>query len=446
MSTAPLSAKQNALLSPHKVPILAPLKRMPLTTRSVIFLLFCTYLLIGPVPQSSDIVAAALACGLLSLFIVIAVVTSLQALYVQRHLTLELYPPDEPIIPNVSARAVLKFSPIRLLPGILLEYRLASVHRGISIPTITLLKGTPTDRRVVIDITAPHRGNWDIHGVRCSVGDLTGFLRVSWSIPLDSSLIVYPPKESDTLLPLVSSTHRAGDLVTDAVHRLGDPFEIKPYHPADGIKKIVWKVFAKRGELLSRHAEASMTPEGFVALFVLAQPMDDDVCGKALAYVTALTELRLELLLSCEGCNGRTPGCDVETSQELLIDSAWDAKNSSSVSLENDLQSLFDACTRTGVGVTLRSIVVFCSGTRMAEPDGADLMSTISEWMEQRQIQPVFFITQPQLASDTNQNAWTRKTKDILFESTRSNSSQASADRYQRFLAVCLSKQWEVFV
>lgn len=446
MSTPTLIAQQNVMQSPLRMPILAALRRTPLTVRSVIFLLFCTYLLIGPVPQSSDIVAASLACGLLALYIVIVVATILQGFYVRRRLRLELYPPNEPIISGRSARVVLTFSPLRLIPGILLECCLAPVHQGLFIPKIRLFKGTPADHRIAIDITAPHRGNWDIHGVRCSVGDLTGFIRVSWIIPIESLLTVYAPQLPDALLPLVSSTQRAGDLVTDTVHRLGDPFEIKPYHPADGIKKIIWKAFAKRGELLSRHAEASMTPEGFVAIFVLARPSDDDVCGKALAYVKALTELQLDLLLSCEGSNGRSAGHNVETSQELLIDSTWDALQSSNTSLATELQALFDACTRTGVAVTLRKIVVFCSGTRLAEPGSIELMSSISQWLEQRQIQPVFFLTQPALTSNTAKGGWTSKVRDLLYESAQLTNSQASADRYQLFLSTCLSKQWEVFV
>jgi hypothetical protein len=446
MSTVPLTSQQSVAQQQRTATRFRVLRRTPLTIRSVIFILFCAYLLLGPVPRSSDIVAAALACGLLALFLAIVVAAVLQALYVQRRLSLELYPPDEAIIAGQPARSVVTFSPLWLLPGMVLECRLSCSHEGISIPTISLFQGTPTSHRVAIDISAPHRGNWDIHGVRCTVGDLTGFIRLSWTIPLDSSLIVQPPQQPDTLLPLVSSTQRAGDLVTDAVHRLGDPFDIKPYHSSDGIKKIIWKAFAKRGELLSRHAEASMTPEGFVALFVLAQRSDDDVCGKALTYVRALTELQLDLLLSCEGHSGRTPGHNVDTSQELLIDSVWDSMRSSSASVTVDLQALYDACSRTGVAVTLRKIVVFCSGTRMAALGGAELMQTISQWMEERQVEPVFFVTEPSLRLDSNQSTWTRKARGILFEPIPATSLAASADGYQRFLSTCLSKQWEVFV
>jgi hypothetical protein len=420
--------------------------RAPVTLRSILLLLFCGYLLIGPVPKSSDIVAASLAYGLLALFLIIAGATLVQALYVKRRLAIELFPPSESIVAGNPARCIVKLSKISLLPGTALECRLSCIHQGIVIPTIRLLKGVPSNHRIALDVIAPHRGNWDIHGIQCAVGDLTGFLRISWKIPLESSLIVSPPRQPEARLPLISSTQRAGDMVTDAVHRLGDPFDIKPYHPSDGMKKIVWKAFAKSGQLLSRHAEASMTPEGFVALFVAALPDDDEICGKALTYVNALSELRLDLLLSCEGQNGRPPGHSVETSQEILIDSTWDSQRSNGSSINNDLQSLFDACSRTGVAVNLRKIVIFCSGNRMATPDGVRFMQEITRWMEERQIEPVFFVTQPLIPHSIEPRSWSSRATRVLFESNQEAKRSTSLADYQLFLSTCLSKQWEVFV
>ena len=422
------------------------LQRTPLTLRSILLLLFCGYLLLGPVPYSSDIVAASLAYGLLTLLGIIAAATLIEALYIKKRLTLELHPPEELSVSGQSARCLVVLSRVSLLPGTVLTCRPSFVHPEISVPTIKLFKGTQPGQRLAIDCIPPHRGNWDVHGIHCTVGDLTGFMKVSWRVALDTSLIVTPPSQPDTLLPLVSSTQRAGDLVPDAVHRLGDPFDIKPYHPSDGVKKIVWKAFAKSGELLSRHAEASMTPEGFVALFVLARPEDDDVCGKALAYVHALTELKLDLLLSCEGQNGRAPGHNVESCQELLIDATWDAKSSNTRSACDDLQALFDACTRTGIAVNLRKVIVFCSGSRLASTTGPDLMRAIAQWMEERSIEPVFFLTQPQITPDSERRVWSRLAGRVLYESTTQGSIPPTAEEYQRFLSTCLSKQWEVFI
>lgn len=397
-------------------------------------------------PYSSDIVAAALAYGLLTLLGIIAAATLLEALYVKRRLTLELHPPEEISVSGRGTRCLMALSRVTLIPGTVLTCRPAFMHPEIAAPTIKLFKGTQPGQRIAIDITPPHRGNWDIHGVHCTVGDLTGFIKVSWRVALDTSLIVTPPAQPDSLLPLVSSTQRAGDLVTDVVHRLGDPFDIKPYHPSDGVKKIVWKAFAKSGELLSRHAEASMTPEGFVALFVLAGPEDDDVCGKALAYVHSLSELKLDLLLGCEGQSGRDPGHTVESCRELLIDATWDAETSTTRSVCNDLQALFDACTRTGVAVNLRKIIVFCSGSRLASSTGLELIQALSQWMEERSIEPVFFLTQPRIAPESGRPLWSRLAGKVLYESSAEEATPPTADRYQRFLSTCLSKQWEVYI
>jgi len=418
----------------------------PITIRSILLLLFCGYLLVGPVPQSADIIAASLAYGLLALFSVIALSALFQALHTKRSLAITLHPPEEPLVAGSISRCLLKLSRLRLLPGMLLECRILCANTGLAIPTIKLFTGVPADQRISCDVTPPHRGNWDIHGVRCIVGDLTGFIRLTWKIPFESSLVVEPAPYPDSMLPLVSSTQRAGDLVTDAVHRLGDPFDIKPYHPADGVKKIVWKAFAKSGQLLSRHAEASMTPEGFVALFVLARPEDDEVCGKALTYVGALSELKLDTLLSCEGQNGRPPGHSPGTSRQLLIDSTWDAGESNSTSVCDDLQALLDACIRTGLGVNVRKIVIFCSGARMGSTYGVDIMRSLASWMEERQITPVFFLTQPRITQDEQISWWSRLSTRILYEPNKTPQSRPSAAEYQQFLSTCLAKQWEVFI
>jgi hypothetical protein len=421
------------------------LSRSPLTTRGAILLLFSAYLLLGPVPNSSDIVAAALAYGLLTLLGVIASAAMLQALFVKRSLSIDLRPPDERLISGRAARCVIILSRIRLIPGMVLEVQPVSVHREIAIPTLRLLKGTETEHRITVDLVAPHRGNWDIHGVRCSLGDLTGFIRTTWNIPLETSLVVAPPEQPEALLPLISSTQRAGDLLADAVHRLGDPFDIKPYHPSDGVKKIVWKAFAKSGQLLSRHAEASMTPEGFVALFVLARTNDDEVCGKALAYINSLSELKLDLLLGCEGQGDRAAGYSNETSLDLLIDSTWDALESDQTSLNRDLQTLLDGCAQTGVGVNLRKIIIFCSGDRIAAPGGAELMRAIMAWMEIHQIEPVFFITQPRIDTTSERFSMLRRAKEVFFESDQNNKSSATTVGYQNFISECLARQWEVY-
>jgi len=101
-------------------------------------------------------------------------------------------------------------------------------------------------------------------------------------------------KRADSV-PVLTSSYRAGDLISDANERRGDPFDLKPYHPSDGIKKILWKVYAKTGELISRHPEQSMTPEGQVFIFSVNNVEDDHVCGAALDYTKKLEDLSLDV-------------------------------------------------------------------------------------------------------------------------------------------------------
>lgn len=426
---------------------LSAAKRSPLTLQSYLLIAFCCYLLSGPVPVSSDIICASLAWGLLATIGIIAAITTVHALRIKKLLTsVELFLPEESLLAQQSARHVLSFPALRLLPGALLECELDFVHHFTGSTQVRLHGSWNTQRRVPFDLTFPHRGNWDIHGIRCRVGDLSGFIRVSWTIPQQTSVTVSPSIPNDTNLPLVSSTQRPGDLTPDTVHRYGDPFDIKPYHPSDGMKKIVWKAYAKSGQLLSRHPEPSMTPEGFVAICVLARPEDDVVCGAALAYVEALIELKLEILVGCEGHNGRDLGTDVASAKTLLIDSVWDATNANEIVRVADLQAIIDHCSDGDSRITLRKIVIFCSGSRVSEHDDAHRILSHAAWLEAQGIEPIFFLTQPEAFVRRDTPRLSEKLRGLFVEPDEQLASLPSPSAYKGFLTTCAARQWEVFI
>jgi hypothetical protein len=420
--------------------------RGPLTAQTGVVLIFCCYLLLGPVPNHSDIISASLAYGLLTIVSIIVVATTIQAALIKRALKLTLYPPDAPVLARSSCRSVLLASRIWLIPGTTLECQLRYAHPGAETPLIKLYKGWREDRRIAVEQSFPHRGNWEVTEIECAVRDLTGFARLSWRVPIQSSIVVAPIPQPEALLPLVSSTQRAGDLVTDTVHRQGDPFDIKPYHPSDGLKKIVWKAFAKSGQLLSRHPEASMTPEGFVALFVIADGSHDQVCGKAVSYVTALKELKLDILLGCQGQSGRPFGSDAESTQTLLIDSVWDAKDRDVALTIDDLQALLDSCVQSNSGVNVRRMVIFIDGARLAAPSGLELLDSLSNWLDTHAIEPVFFVSQPSNFASPQSEVWYNKALNLVLEPARGAAPRVSAADYQRFLSTCVARQWEVYV
>jgi hypothetical protein len=393
------------------------------TQRGVILLVFCCYLILGPIPTSSDIVAAALAWGTVTLIILVSCVTAIHARIVKHSLNLSWHPPPDDDAQSRSQqpiRCIIKLSKTRLIPGIVLELKPICRRAGINIPTIQIVKGSYDQQPIALDIIAPHRGVWEISSISCCMRDSFGLSHLYWSIALESSIKVAPQPSYDSPLPLISSTQRPGDLLTDAVHRFGDPYDVKAYHPSDGIRKIIWKSFAKSGELLSRHPEASMTPEGFVALLVLARPEDDSICAKAEAYVRSLKELKLDIALGCEGQNGRSFGYDTKGCHDLLIDTTWDSLDSDIRSIIGDTQALLDSLLRAGIGVTIRRLGIFCSSSRLATTSGYQIVNHLALWLNERLIEPVFLIDE---LEEKNRNA-----------------------QYNEFIKLCLANSWEVYV
>jgi hypothetical protein len=376
----------------------------------------------------------------------ILVTTTIHGLLVKKKLRVDLTPPRDEVLARDTVRCVITVPSIKLLPGIFLECSLIFTQAGVAQERVRLHGSWSNERRLGVDATFPHRGAWEISGVRCTLADITGFTSISWTIPHQTSVNVAPPIPLNTDLPLVSSTQRSGDLAPDTINRYGDPFDIKPYHPSDGIKKIVWKAFAKSGELLSRHPEPSMTPEGFVAICILARAHEDDVCGKALAYIQALKELTLEVLVGCEGHNGRALATDEASTKTLVIDSAWDSLRSTPSSLLSDVQAVIDACTKGNSHVSLRKMVIFCSGSRFTSARDVEQLVSVGSWLEGRNVEPVFFITPPKRLHSTSSSPLRATLESLVVEPEPHEQPTQVASHYQNFLSTCLSRQWEIVV
>jgi hypothetical protein len=244
----------------------------------------------------------------------------------------------------------------------------------------------------------------------------------------------------------LSSTQRPGDLVIDTLNRQGDPFDIKPYHPSDGLKKIVWKAFAKRGELLSRHPEASMTPEGYVVILVLAGPLDDDVCARALAYTRTLDELKLDIVVGCQGGRSYIPASTPEAAEELLIDAVWESARASLHELRADTMALLDHCRETTRGIKVSKVLIFCSGDRLSNAAEARTVGDLASWMSSQEISPVFCLTSPTTSKKSADAGRASLVTGWFVLPDNKGASNSSPATYHDFLSGCLQKQWEVFV
>ena len=418
----------------------------PLTARSVVALLLTLYLLMGPISGSADIISASLTYSFFMVLGCVVVVGVAHGLMLKNGLSATVVPPEALASSHESARVFLSLHGARILPFFFLDITLEFEHEGAS-PSLVRVSGlSPKDRRVHIDLTFPHRGSWDIRGVHCALRDVMGLTKYLWRVPQQTGVSVAPPAAHDSHLPVLSSTQRPGEMMVDIFNRQGEPFDIKSYHPSDGVKKIVWKAFAKRGELLSRHPEASMTPEGFVVMLVIAGVEGDPACAQAFAYSESLARLNLEIIASCEGALTRPPARAPEALKELLIDSVWDARPEDPSQLQRDAAALLDYCAQLSPGITVKKLLLFASAERVANEASSATIQGLATWLSNQGVEPVFCLTPPSRLTPPITRSKFPRVANILIAPEKPSAPEVSAIAYNNFLSSCLHRQWEVHV
>lgn len=437
-----------------------------LTLRGFAFLILCFYLLFGPVHAQNDIVASVLSFSLLGILTTLSALTVFHGKVLRNSLNLQagaygLNPktnesPANSVISGRPAVIAIKVSPLSILPFFVLKLQLQFGPEKLPSAVHHLSGRIEHQKFIAEELSFPHRGPWHLAAIACSYEDRFGFAVLRWAvtgpIPL-YSITVKPPPGVPTHLPILSSSIRSGESILEMNERRGEPFDLKPYHPADGIRKILWKIYAKSGELISRHPERSMTPEGQVVVFCLAAPEEDVVCSQTLAYLQQLKELDLELFV---GCAGMTPGKTARSKEEaekLFIDSVWQARLSTTASLLLDLGGLLEQVRQSLRGARIANILIFCATGRLKNRSNLEMYTTIGDFLEQQQIHPVFFMvdtrtSMPAGIKPGNESRLKRlidRLAPYLIYPTDSTPHPLQ-DLYPSFLEVCAKRKWQVII
>lgn len=415
----------------------------PLTTRSVVGLLLLLYLIVGPIRESTDIVSASLTYALLIIIALTSGAVAIQGAILKRYATLEVSPPTEPAISGEPTKLLLTISRARMLPFLFLDVTIEFENPGTTSATIRISGLRGETRSIPLESLFPHRGSWEIRGIRCSLRDVSGLAKSQWEILKPTAITVVPPTSHESTLPILSSTQRPGELVVDVFNKQGEPFEVKAYHPSDGMKKIVWKAFAKRGELLSRHPEASMNPEGFVVMLVIADREGDSACAHALAYARSLASLNLDIIAGCEGGATRTPAHSPESLLDLLIDSVWDASSSGS-SLIAAATALIDHCGQLTPGITVNKLLIFTNAERISTPTQAKAIEALAQWLSEHGIAPVFCLTKAAGIARSETLSGLSRLACLVVTPEQPKTTEIDLAAYNSFLTACLNRQWEV--
>lgn len=374
-----------------------------LTLRGVLLAGFITYLFVGPVLRQTDIVAAVLACSLLGLLILMGAVTFLKGRALRRSLQLRLSV-GQPGMENAAtamlragepALLAIRTSPFRIPPLFVLEAAIEFQQEQLPLPRTCFVGVSPEGRTARETVVFPHRGVWEVARLELTFGDRMGLTSFFWGIDaLDAGGVfnVTVREGEAESLPVVSSSSRSGDLQVHNKDRLGDPFDLKPYHPSDGLKRILWKVYAKSGELISRHPEYSMMPEGRAALFCCADTREDYVCRDFLAYLGRLERLELALVVGFEGMNGLDCARSRESAEALMIESAWDSGRASAEKLQDEMRALIRAAEAQGGAAHLHRVVLFIGAERLADPRWRAQLQQLGGFIARHEIAPCFLV------------------------------------------------------
>lgn len=150
-------------------------------------------------------------------------------------------------------------------------------------------------------ISLPHRGEWVLNGVQFELQDKLRLFKANILVQITTSIVARVPDIETRPIPILSSSVTPGDAYPMSTERLGEPFDLRPYQPGDSMKRILWKTFAKSGELITRQPEFSYTPEGEVLIFCAARTQDDYLASLALKYARDVESFGAKILAGCLG-------------------------------------------------------------------------------------------------------------------------------------------------
>lgn len=430
----------------------------PLTARAIIILIGTMYLFLGPIKLHDDIVSSVLASTALGLVLLGVVAVFVSGFLLRRTLKLEIIPPatNDPqrsrfLEAETPLLFVLKTNAVRVIPFLALDVHIEFDRPGELLPKFRLTGSKKKAHILTTETVFPHRGVWNAMRVRYVLGDRAGLVRYAWSEPIERELRVGPREQLESSLPVISSSNRPGDLVTDLHNRQGEMYDMKQYHPSDGMKRIVWKVFARRGELLSRHPEASMTPEGQVVLYALARSPHDDPAREMISYARKLRDLQLELFIGCEGMGDQSPARTPENALELLIESAWDADTRTEPGSQSELLRFLAASVQGHSDIQLARVVLFVAANRLSTSKDKDQLISIGTLLESQGIEPVWILSSHP-SDDARRKppkrnwgvAALRRGSRLLIQPQ--GTPETTSEFSMNFLETCLARKWHVIV
>ncbi len=274
----------------------------PITVRGLLALALSAFAVKQYALPESDLVAYIIGGSLLALVLVAVIVTSIIRLKLGRAVRAEVRFDNLNAYSGREVPAGIVLFDSSVPPFFSLQLERIFDHSGVTSPVHILRGGSlGTPRHLFDSLLFQHRGLWRVTALRFTIRDALGFSSLSWELKTESSIEVSAPTIPIKPLPIVAASSRVGDDLSLSRERTGDPFDIKAYDPSEGINRILWKTYARTGELVVRRPEPAIIPEGEVAIYMVARTRDDYVAGALQSYVDYLTASQITVLFGTDG-------------------------------------------------------------------------------------------------------------------------------------------------
>jgi hypothetical protein len=308
-----------------------------------------------------DLVLSVLSGGAVALPILSAIPTFFLRRALKERIILETGFDHENAVSGRPVTAALTLRNSSLPPLFQLRLKRCFEYVGAESPE-HLVTGADEHGRYLMDtVSFPHRGVWLLQAVNFEVADRFGLAQSSFSIPAKCEVEVFAPRLNIRPLPIVSSSARSGDTLEHLNERTGDPFDMKAYDPSDGIARVLWKTYARTGELVVRRQEPAVVPEGEVAIYLVAEKKEDHVVGGLSSYLEQLDRNNIAVLFSTDGARGKVFQRHSEIFRAIHV-GVWSPNCGTGDEFPLFLNSLS--------GELLTQVVVFCSEEFITRSEG----------------------------------------------------------------------------
>jgi hypothetical protein len=313
------------------------------TFRAYLLLIIALFLLLSAARLNSDIIAAGFSISVLSVFFFLFWLLSVCSNDISKNAKFRLngnssdnyYAKDNILIPCLIEKIKIPL----LIRAIC---KLNATQEGMIVATHKL-KACPENTFTFQErLSFEHRGYWFTDYLELQLFDAFGLFK-SARIRLEAEYefkILPAPQEAPAWNAL-SSSIKEDNSFPHETQRKGDYYDFKPYHPSDGAKRIVWKLFAKSGELYSKHPEPSYSPEGKLGIFALARKEDDRLTSQLSQFCSRLEQDSIEVYFSTlSSSKNLTKSADLIL--ETCLDHVWLSEEATLEAIEENIEQLLE--------------------------------------------------------------------------------------------------------